>query len=568
MKEVSRFILITVFLLCGVLNVFAQSEMFLSIPTQATYINEIVMGDTLSDGSRVANDRVYVLERGGVWFYNGVITNPGWDLNIKASDGDGALPVVYGVVAEGGTEVPINFIDAACNVIIKNVAINGIFDLDESYTSWTYGAPRELIVYNVAGDFTLDVEGCIFENAYQADLRTFAGIRSIKATDCIFANNGTAPYQSISNGRALDLRNVSCDSVLMVNNTFVNTNDRIVRHIASTARLNVFVFDHNTVLNNGGRYGMLALGLIGDRVQIKNNLLIDPMAFGADTASQRQYDFTENGETFSDEITNKVKMALVYHQKEAEDSTYATDFDIRNNYWYYTEDILDTWAQIKSITDNQTLTMPPALTDYLASQVDTDIAFIELEDGITFTEAPGPMDGMVYWNLSPAPEGCAEESNGGTAFQDFDRTTTVYNRDELDCSYPTTSVAYTAGTDGLPIGDLNWFPDKKADWVNAGGIQVSVETPEVLPNEFSLDQNYPNPFNPTTTIKFNIPESGMVTLSVFNVLGQEVAKVVNEELTAGSHSYSFNASKLASGVYIYQLKAQNFISSKKMMLLK
>jgi hypothetical protein len=85
---------------------------------------------------------------------------------------------------------------------------------------------------------------------------------------------------------------------------------------------------------------------------------------------------------------------------------------------------------------------------------------------------------------------------------------------------------------------------------------------------FELMQNYPNPFNPTTKISWQSPVSSWQTLKVYDVLGNEVATLVNEEKEAGYHSIDFNASELPSGVYFYQLKAGSFMETKKMMLLK
>ncbi|MBU2492920.1 MAG: T9SS type A sorting domain-containing protein [Bacteroidetes bacterium] len=99
-------------------------------------------------------------------------------------------------------------------------------------------------------------------------------------------------------------------------------------------------------------------------------------------------------------------------------------------------------------------------------------------------------------------------------------------------------------------------------------MTVDVEDTETLPSSYSLYQNYPNPFNPTTNIKFSIPQSGIVTLKIFNVLGQEVAVLNNNFLQAGTHNFSFDAGNLSSGVYIYQITANNFVSSKKMLLIK
>ncbi len=91
---------------------------------------------------------------------------------------------------------------------------------------------------------------------------------------------------------------------------------------------------------------------------------------------------------------------------------------------------------------------------------------------------------------------------------------------------------------------------------------------ETLPAEFTLSQNYPNPFNPTTKINYALPKDEFVTLKVFNILGEEVANLVEGKVTAGSHSVEFDASNLSSGTYIYRLTAGKFVSTKKMILLK
>ena len=91
-------------------------------------------------------------------------------------------------------------------------------------------------------------------------------------------------------------------------------------------------------------------------------------------------------------------------------------------------------------------------------------------------------------------------------------------------------------------------------------------------NNFSLSQNYPNPFNPVTNIKFELPQSGLVTLKVFNMLGEEVAALVNQDMTAGTYKVDFDASNLATGAYFYKMTVTNsngsFTDTKKMMLVK
>ena len=88
-----------------------------------------------------------------------------------------------------------------------------------------------------------------------------------------------------------------------------------------------------------------------------------------------------------------------------------------------------------------------------------------------------------------------------------------------------------------------------------------------VPTNYSIN-NYPNPFNPTTTINYQLPENGFVTVKVYDLLGKEIALLVNENKQAGYHSVTFDASRLTSGVYIYTIIVNNFIQSRKMMLLK
>lgn len=94
------------------------------------------------------------------------------------------------------------------------------------------------------------------------------------------------------------------------------------------------------------------------------------------------------------------------------------------------------------------------------------------------------------------------------------------------------------------------------------------ETPKISPIKFELCQNYPNPFNPTSTIRFDIPKASFLTLKVYNVLGQEVATLVNEKREAGKYEVKFNASTFSSGVYFYRLTTETFIDIKKCVIIK
>jgi len=123
----------------------------------------------------------------------------------------------------------------------------------------------------------------------------------------------------------------------------------------------------------------------------------------------------------------------------------------------------------------------------------------------------------------------------------------------------------TAGTDGLPLGDLNWFPEYYT--------AVKETKTSTVPRDFSLDQNYPNPFNPATNIAFSLNKNAHVSLTVYNLLGQKVKTLLDKEKIAGNHHASWDgtdeAGKLmASGIYYYRLETDSQKATRKMLLMK
>jgi len=118
-------------------------------------------------------------------------------------------------------------------------------------------------------------------------------------------------------------------------------------------------------------------------------------------------------------------------------------------------------------------------------------------------------------------------------------------------------------TNNWATGWTNFRPDT-VNYQTVGISQIST----LVPGEYKLEQNYPNPFNPTTKITFAITKPDFVSLKVYDVTGKEVAQLVSEKLQTGTYSYEFNASALSSGIYFYTLKSNNFVSTKKMVLVK
>jgi hypothetical protein len=163
--------------------------------------------------------------------------------------------------------------------------------------------------------------------------------------------------------------------------------------------------------------------------------------------------------------------------------------------------------------------------------------------------AVDPDGNNVSYSLIAGPVGSAIDAVSGV----FTWAPTV---DQTQHVYTVTIQA----TDGLLSSTTSQF-------IGASPI-VSVQKLNEVPTNYSLSQNYPNPFNPTTSIQFGIPKEGFVKLSVFNVIGQEIKVLVNENMSAGNYKVNFDASKLNSGMYLYRIEAKDYTSVRKMLLVK
>lgn len=127
----------------------------------------------------------------------------------------------------------------------------------------------------------------------------------------------------------------------------------------------------------------------------------------------------------------------------------------------------------------------------------------------------------------------------------------------------------TVYLDTLYIVSNSIYPLTKVPLTGRLTVQMLVsQNISDIPKNYGISQNYPNPFNPTTVINYQLPVSSVVTLKVYDILGREIATLVNAKITAGYHSASFNGEHLSSGIYFYRLQADSYIQTKKLILLK
>jgi hypothetical protein len=238
---------------------------------------------------------------------------------------------------------------------------------------------------------------------------------------------------------------------------------------------------------------------------------------------------------------------------------------------------------------------------------------VELPDDITsvedldFTGLPGTFDCARYMHAADGNGNLYSENDDGSwnqlniGFQQgglVKDIATVNYIDGFNISVITEEEMYTARSNCTftreeELPDDNWFVEAGARFglgsesLNSGANTITEfvgtlglgilkkesitdikETQSIIIDRFDLQQNYPNPFNPLTKIRFGIPQAGFVTLKVYDILGNEIATLFNEEKLAGSYEVDFDASGISSGIYFYKLQAGSFAETKKMVLIR
>ena len=560
-KSITMIVLMTAVGLFISLDSYAQREVV--VEQGFGTLNAAIEGDTLADGSRVDPETVYVLNRGERYLVNGRVTHSGYHLRIKASEGDGPIPIIQQGVREDGTSDNHSF------------ELNGDFTFTNlwllNHDDGGSKKSRGLLVNEPGVTGTLD--GCVYE------VGTWLGIRiNVDDVTMIIKNSvirNLVRTDDPGNGKFIDPRSNDPALLYFENNTFYNMTSEIVRESGGFYR--DFFFNHNTV------YNVAALSRNDARVHksrvmngtFTNNLFINMAALG---------DITTDFDFFGGAVVDPPDVGALFplDSLNAEDLGFSeTDRNVRitNNNFFWDQELIDFYAA------KDTVQLLSILSPLAAMQVEEGLVTytnnIESDPGLAGPpDVQNAIDYATEWYanfcaVDPVPEGCDFSTNPGEWDPFVSIPAAPWPLPE-DFSYDTASESYTAGTGGFPLGDLNWFPAKKAEWEAAGGGQgvlVSNDEFETLPNTFTLRGNFPNPFNPTTNILLDLAVPAEVTVQVYDVLGRNVLTIAGQQMEAGARqAINVDASQLASGIYIYQVQAVtgtlNTVQSGKMILLK
>jgi hypothetical protein len=558
-------------LLVGIVGLMSAQESVLRLipyngqPT--SYLNAQIVADTTANNGIPAN-RVYELDRNGTYLANALFNvDAGKTLRIRAANGAGKRPIIYLYPTGTGAnpERPPGYLFQlrGGKLDLRNLSIAGYFEpVDTNFNNVQGG-----VINTSSAGSSMYIDSCVFSQIAGQHLRTGSATVTVKVTNSIFADMGALSTSNLGAGKGIDLRDVSVDTLILVNNTWVNFQDRVVRHYnfgnptAGTGALRYFLFDHNTVVNGMSFHGLLSLGSMGPRAIITNNLFIDAFASGEDSAdATRQAEWANHGEKYPN---GSNRMCWIF---TAPNDT--TVWTVKNNHY----SVSDSGAAfIAGLNTQGVLGEGKPLSWHINGRIggDSTTAFTKSASPIALAAAPKLMLNLMRWYR--APNGGNKTKNTPSslwnrALHDIDRHRIAYYTDTLNASYSTSIAAYSGGTGGYPVGDLNWFPARKTAWladpVSGAEVEVSV------PTEFSLAQNYPNPFNPATRIAFTLPSQLDLTLEVFDVLGRKVATLAKGVYPAGMHEVDFDASRLTSGLYVYRLSGGSLSVTRKMMLVK
>jgi hypothetical protein len=553
---------------------------FVDMGNKPNSLYSVMTLDTLN----VPAGRVYMLKANGYYplvnspntLRKTVIVGADNTILVQNKNASSAPPVICGSTYEGGSNT--GGINYAHDLTVKNCSIipaDAAKDL-----GWNF-------FWSNAANATLKLDNNLLERTRWV----------------LFATGNPGQRYFISNNYFVNLNGQPCrrnggvyDGFTFMDTMWVENNTHLMAQ-GSVYKLRQYpfkriVFNHNTFINCAG-YVFLDLGY-QTSVSNTNNIFVN-----CNVQAYCHQDAIDAGEVDLD----KAPMGLVnIHTFPAADTSYDSyrskprQYLFEGNVVYWDPKLADVVStlntnHINGVTDwmDQMVIMNTRTTGYF----NDNATYPYLTLGKVYTTVPTFTDSKTLLTTQldnlKAFAVSTVDTNSTAVLPDWRVTNIgddfyVYSDWPIpvDLSYNNAALL-TGGTGGFPVGDLNWFPAKKTQWlaqraaeytaignalINGTTTITGVETNGTEPIQYSLEQNYPNPFNPTTTISFTLPHSATATLKVFNALGQEVATLVNGITEAGRHEVKFDGAGLASGVYFARLISGDFASMKKMMLVK
>ena len=536
-------------------------------------LNGFIMGDTTASGERVNPDRVYRLKRGEIYDIDFNMNINGWNLTLVAEKDDPQHPkrppmVIRGVDPQGAYISGLMDLNGdSCSVKLEGILFQGV--QDDGDVNVAHGAS---FLRTTGSHLRIEFINCIFNgwggnilNAQLAQHSTFKfidnRIRNSLDLDNLWGGNFYAQIEF----------NVDNDSIIFINNTIFNFSSYL---LLSWEFVKYVDFTHNTVVITDGN-PIWANYLVNAKIN-------DNIFYNYQIVGETEYETThgywdrEGNRSSICKLSPCDPQVLIDHNMTEADRK----VEFKNNVYFWSDDIKTYWATHKDSSQGVEYDILPVtwINDSTAKMFNNDNAYPflieenndELDPGFDADMIAEVMEKQIVfvknyrrWGITLVDPKERFYAPGTDEYRFFDLPWPL----EEDLSY-TNSEVLTHAQGGYPAGDLNWFPDKKKQWEKWVTTIHENESSMNSPEGYKLSQNYPNPFNPTTKINFSIPFTAKTSLIVYNILGQKVATILDEKLSAGSYKYEFDGSDLSSGLYFYKLQSKNYTAIKKMILIK
>jgi len=533
-------------------GLYAQSTMV--IHANDGNLNEIIEADTLADGSQ-AHDVYQLVSLDTTYKFTGLLTVKS-DVVIEGvtDQSTGRPPCIQPAVLEDNSIPPtiFTFTGEGSNVTVKNLYLLAIAT---NNTANGGGIAMRVTADNVR----LTVDNCVFDGWQTFGISYNGNWDDFFITNCHF-RNFVHPNQWYI-GEVL--RNewpgeAYTDTVSMVGNTMLCLNgyasapvtkyyetyfEFVGNRVLYTFKNPFFIFNVTKGKINGNVfYGNYSGGVDRTEDPWWDNLWVPDTSFGVIALQPLD---TAKAKIFSPEDTlNADYMPIIEAKREIE---------VKDNTWFWptaVENYWETWNTDHA--DGNWIRIPVFMNNRTVAMFDDDTAYPHLDASGNTNVAPGYMTDMDNeilngtedrWNIGLFDY--FDQIRGGTAVADI-------------WGYQLTNVG--AEVDWVPT-----WPLPENQYVSA----IEQEAMAVVPEQFALNSIYPNPFNPSTNVKFTISKAGNVNLAVYNVLGQRVKTLVNNEYrTANSYNVKIDMSEYSTGLYFVVLKQGENTATKKMMLLK
>ena len=511
-------------------------------------INRFILGDTTDTGARVNPERYYKLERNKIYFLNGELHTP-FDLRLIADppDAENKPAIVASTTGADGKPQLIQF-QLEGDGYIKNILFQMTPPGGQGESNASFFLAKE------GGNYYFD--NVKWEWGLWEQVVAVKPVNKIVVKNCYFRN--PQHKTNIYNGRGVGfyLENPA-DTVIMVNNTFFNMNSFAFVADNGSIPPKFFRFDHNTIVNEM-KWPIHSYWITN--AHVTNNLFYNVHSFG---------------ET-KDDIVGQDPDKLVYGiidiapiPSDILDLHGITEnqrkYYLKNNSFFYSQEIKDYW-------NFYDLPFEPWMNSRTKNMFDNDAEYPELVEENTYNLDPRLVEAgtgtteMIKWMKRKRDW----QNNKYWGWDpDGDKFAVQWPFPE-DLSYANDTLLKGA-EGGFPVGDLNWYPDKKAEW-EAWEPSATKEINYKIIKDVKINKVFPNPFKDQINIDYTLEKNTQIDILIYDIIGNKIATIYTGRQGAGNHLIHFDFSKqnidITCGYYFYKIRTNTSLISGKIEKLK